>query len=338
LVEQGKVSYNLLGIQNQIQEAVTLDIEHLDIEYMTRNLKVHAVRDFGLALHNGESVGLLGESGAGKSTVGWAILGMITKPNIATGQILVDGENVLRMNETELKDYRWRKAAMIFQASMNTLDPVTTIGTSFVDLLKSKKVSSSKKEAIHLTKQSLELVELDPSLIDAYPHQLSGGMKERVAIAMAIIINPRILIADEPTTALDTLTQSSILKLLKALRKESKIQSILFISHDIAVHAYMTDRLIIMFRGRQIEEGITKDVIANPQHPYTKLLIGSIRIGGQKEKSVLRGDASIASLPEDSCPYVPFCPYAMKICSEKFPKSVFTAESHKVACFLYGGE
>ena len=327
-----------MGIQNQTRDSVTLDIQQLNIEYVTSRLRVHAVRDFGLQLRKGESIGLLGESGAGKSTIGWAILGMIRRPNVATGQILVDGENVLAMSESQLKEFRWSKAAMIFQASMNTLDPVSTIGTSFVDLLRSKGITSTKKEARQVAKQTLQLVELDPTLIDAYPHQLSGGMKERVAIAMAIATHPKILIADEPTTALDTLTQSSILQLLKLLRKESKIQSILFISHDIAVHAYMTDRLIIMFRGRQIEQGKTKDVIANPMHPYTKLLMSSIRVGGQKEKSVLRPDISNLVLSVDSCPYVPFCPYAMKICSEKFPKSTATSESHNVACFLYGGE
>ena len=164
----------------------------------------------------------MGESGAGKSTVGWAILGMITKPNVVTGRIMVDQKNVLEMNDSELRTYRWSKASMIFQASMNTLDPVTTVGTSFVDLLKSKKVTANKNEAKELVRETLKLVELDPSVIDAYPHQLSGGMKERVAIAMAISTNPTILVADEPTTALDTITQSSILKVIKSLRKDSK--------------------------------------------------------------------------------------------------------------------
>src|SRR5579872_4127906 len=166
--------------QNDLQRSVSLQIEHLEIEYVTRNSRVRAVRDFGLELHSGESVGLLGESGAGKSTIGWAILGMITKPNISSGKILVDGKNVLEMNESELKAYRWEKASMIFQASMNTLDPVSSIGTSFRDLLKSKHVAKSNEETSELVRKTLELVELDPKLVSAYPHQLSGGMKERV--------------------------------------------------------------------------------------------------------------------------------------------------------------
>ena len=321
-----------------MQDGISLDIEDLNIKYVTGNRTVQAVKSFDLGLRYDESVGLLGESGAGKSTVGWAILGMIGKPNIVTGRIMIDQKNVLEMSETELKDYRWSKASMIFQASMNTLDPVTTIGTSFVDLLKSKKITSSKKEALQLARETLKLVELDPSLVYAYPHELSGGMKERVAIAMAISTNPTILIADEPTTALDTLTQSSILKLIKSLRKESKIRSIVFISHDISVHALMTDRIVVMFRGRQIEEGKTKDIIKSPLHPYTKLLMSSIRIGGQKEKVVGSEDIVAPGSDLDACPYVPFCPYVMKICSEKFPKVTITPEGHKVACYLYGGE
>jgi oligopeptide/dipeptide ABC transporter ATP-binding protein len=320
-----------------LQEGVSLDIENLDVEYVTRSQKIQAVKSFGLKLRNGESIGLLGESGAGKSTIGWAVLGMINKPNIVTGRIMVDQKNILEMNNLELRTYRWTKASMIFQASMNTLDPVSTVGSSFVDLLKSKKLTANKKAALELIRETLKLVELDSSVIDAYPHQLSGGMKERVAIAMAISTNPTILVADEPTTALDTITQSSILKVIKSLRKESKIRSIIFISHDIAVHALMTDRLIIMFRGRQIEEGPTKEVIANPLHPYTKLLISSIRIGGKKETAVIRSDIP-ASGEDKSCPYVSFCPYAMKVCFEKFPPTIVTSEGRKVACFLYGGE
>ena len=324
--------------EQTLQDNVSLDIEKLNIQYMTRSRSVHAVKDFDLELRYDECVGLLGESGAGKSTVGWAILGMITKPNIATGRIMVDRENVLQMNDSELRAYRWNKAAMIFQASMNTLDPVNTVGASFVDLLKSKKITPNKNEARQIACETLELVELDPSLVDAYPHQLSGGMKERVAIAMAISTNPTILVADEPTTALDTITQSSILKLIKMLRKEAKIQSVVFISHDIAVHALMTDRIIVMFRGRQIEEGRTKDILTNPLHPYTKLLISSIRIGGKKEQAVSKEDGVPAGFGSESCPYVPFCPYAMKVCSEKFPETVVASEAHKVSCYLYGGE
>lgn len=339
LLQQGIPSIDDETGEIALQDGVSLDIAELNIEYVTRSRSILAVRDFGLGLRYDECVGLLGESGAGKSTVGWAVLGMITKPNVATGRIMVDQKNILRMSDSELREYRWIKASMIFQSSMNTLDPVITVGTSFVDLLRSKKIASSKERALQLARDMLALVELDPSLVDSYPHQLSGGMKERVAIAMAISTNPTILVADEPTTALDTLTQSSILKLLKSLRKESKIRSVIFISHDISVHALMTDRIVVMLRGRQIEEGKTKDVITNPLHPYTKLLISSIRIGGKKENAEGKEGNFVAEFAQlDACPYVPFCPYAMKVCSEKFPKTVMQSDGHKVACFLYGGE
>lgn len=321
-----------------MQNGVSLDISKLNIEYVTRTRPIRAVRDFDLGLQYDECVGLLGESGAGKSTVGWAVLGMISKPNVVTGKIMVDQKNILEMRDSELKAYRWTKASMIFQSSMNTLDPVVTVGTSFVDLLRSKKITPSKGKALEVARETLRLVELEPSVVDAYPHQLSGGMKERVAIAMAISTNPTILVADEPTTALDTLTQSSILKLIKSLRRESKIKSVIFISHDISVHALMTDRIVVMFRGRQIEEGKTKDIITDPLHPYTKLLMSSIRIGGKKENTVGKeGPGTFEFVSTDGCPYVSFCPYAMKVCSEKFPVVTMQAKEHKVACFLYGG-
>jgi peptide/nickel transport system ATP-binding protein len=313
-----------------------LKIEHLNVSYMSRGSRIHAVNDFSLSLRENESVGLLGESGAGKSTVGWAVLGMIEKPNIVTGSIGFRGQNILEMTQRELREYRWREAAMIFQASLNTLDPLVTIGQNFIELLTNKKICGNKQDAARLARSTLELLGLTESTMDAYPHQLSGGMKQRVAIAMAISANPKILVADEPTTALDTITQASILRLMKTLREQNKIRNILFVSHDITVHAYMTDRLIIMFRGRAVEEGNTKDIIKNPQHPYTKLLISSIQIGGQKEavKAGLTNNVS----RDDACPYVPFCPHAMAVCSESFPKATRVADEHSVSCYLYGGK
>jgi peptide/nickel transport system ATP-binding protein len=310
-----------------------LEIEDLNVSYVSRGLRVQAVKEFSLSLRGNESVGLLGESGAGKSTVGWALLGMIGKQNVVTGKINFQGRDILKMNQRELNAYRWRDASMIFQASLNTLDPLITVGQNFVDLLTNKKTCDTKREARELAWSTMELLGLQQSIMDAYPHQLSGGMKQRVVIAMAISTNPKILVADEPTTALDTITQASILRLMKALRAQGKIRSILFVSHDVTVHAYMTDRLVVMYRGRIIEEGSTKDVITNPLHPYTRLLLSSERVGGPKEGVRLGTEDDLP--PLDGCPYVPFCPYAMKSCSESFPGVTTTAENHRVACFLY---
>jgi oligopeptide/dipeptide ABC transporter ATP-binding protein len=311
-----------------------LQIENLNVSYVARGFRVQAVRQFSLNLRENESVGLLGESGAGKSTVGWALLGMIGKQNIVTGEINFQGRNILKMTKRELNAYRWTDASMIFQASLNTLDPLITVGKNFVDLLTNKKTCENKRDASDLAWETMKLLGLQESIMDAYPHQLSGGMKQRVAIAMAISTNPKILVADEPTTALDTITQASILRLMKALREQKKIRSILFVSHDITVHAYMTDRLVVMYRGRVIEEGSTKGIITHPLHPYTKLLLSSERIGGQKE-GVRAGASEDDVAPPDGCPYVPFCPYAMKSCSESFPKATVMAEDHLVSCFLY---
>ncbi|MDA4112760.1 MAG: ABC transporter ATP-binding protein [Thaumarchaeota archaeon] len=311
-----------------------IEIENLNVSYISRNTRVRAVREFSLDLRENESVGLLGESGAGKSTVGWALLGLIGKQNVVTGEINFQGKNILKMTNRELNAYRWTDASMIFQASLNTLDPLITVGQNFVDLLTNKKTCDNKRDARALAWETMKLLALQESIMDAYPHQLSGGMKQRVAIAMAISTNPKVLVADEPTTALDTITQASILRLMKTLREQKKIRGILFVSHDVTVHAYMTDRLLVMYRGRVIEQGSTKEVITNPLHPYTKLLLSSERIGGQKE-GVRAGASQDDVAPADGCPYVPFCPYAMKSCSESFPTARTIGQDHRVSCFLY---
>jgi oligopeptide/dipeptide ABC transporter ATP-binding protein len=311
-------------------------IGHLNVSYMSRGVRVNALKDFSLSMKENESVGLLGESGAGKSTVGWAVLGMIEEPNIVTGSIGFGGENVLSMSKRELNEYRWKDAAMIFQGSLNTLDPLTTVGRNMVELLMHKRFCKTKEEAQELSLKTLQVLGLGESTMDAYPHQLSGGMRQRVAIAMAISTDPSMLIADEPTTALDTITQASILRLISKLRDEKRIRNVLFISHDVTVHAFLADRVIVMFRGRSVEEGSTKEVIKNPLHPYTKLLMSSIRIDSPKE-------AVIAPLVDEEsselgCPYRNYCPHAMAVCADSFPEVTTVTEGHTVACFLYGGK
>jgi peptide/nickel transport system ATP-binding protein len=310
-----------------------LDIANLDVEFSSRDTRVHAVKDLSLRLEQNESLGIMGESGAGKSTVGWAILGMIERPNRVKGTINFDGKDVLKMGPGELKSHRWNKVSMIFQASMNTLDPVVTVGQNFIELLRAKGIAG-KREARELAQSALERVGLKRWVMDAFPHQLSGGMKQRTMIAMALASNPRMLIADEPTTALDILTQRSILDLIRKLRQDGSIRNLLFISHDLSVHAYMTDRLVVMLGGRKVEEGRTKDVIMKPLHPYTRLVMSSVKIGDEKKNVKVR--ATDVSVSEDGCPYVPFCPYAMKACSESFPPTTVMPNGRSVSCYLYG--
>src|SRR6267143_1751334 len=176
---------------------LVLEISDLDVEFISRDTPVHAVKDFSLNLNRNESLGITGESGAGKSTIGWATLGMIRRPNRVKGKISFEGRDVLKMTQSELRSHRWNKISMIFQASMNTLDPVVTVGQNFVQLLRNKGLAG-KAEAKEMVLASLERVSLKRWVMDAYPHQLSGGMKQRVAIAMALSSNPEILIADEP--------------------------------------------------------------------------------------------------------------------------------------------
>jgi oligopeptide/dipeptide ABC transporter ATP-binding protein len=286
----------------------------------------------------GESLGILGESGAGKSTVAYAIMGLIEPPNKATGDISYGGKNVLAMNEEELRRYRWNEVAMIFQAAMNSLDPVATVGKNMDELIRDKKVVSSKQEARELSKRLLSTVELSEEVYKMYPFELSGGMKQRVIIAMALVTNPKILILDEPTTALDTITQFSVLSTIKALKEEGKVGGILLISHDISVQAFMVDRLIIMLKGIVVEDGPVKDIVEGPKHPYSQVLTGFLKLEAKAELNATAAKAKSTTMlsPDVGCPFASFCPYVMRKCKEEVPPLITIGERHRTACYLYG--
>ncbi|MEM0321949.1 MAG: ABC transporter ATP-binding protein, partial [Thermoprotei archaeon] len=216
-----------------------LKVEDLNVSYFVKDHYNDVVKNLNFELSTGEILGIMGESGAGKSTVGWAIMRMINPPHKVGGKILLDGMNVLSLSPQQLSEYRWKKVAMIFQTAMNSLDPVTSVGKSFSRLLLDKGLASTGREAHKLVGELLEMVGLPPVVADMYSFELSGGMKQRVLIAMALSAKPQVLVADEPTTALDTLTQFSILKTMLDLRKSNRIGSMIFISHDLSVQAFM---------------------------------------------------------------------------------------------------
>lgn len=311
--------------------AEVLNVEGLSVSYFSKDRYVDAVRSVSFSLHEGEILGIMGESGAGKSTVGWAIMRMIEPPHRVSGRIICDGVDVLNMSDSDLAEYRWKKAAMIFQTAMNALDPVSSVGKSFRRLLVDKGLASTSDQARKLTEQLLESVGLSPIVADMYPFELSGGMKQRVLIAMALSASPKILIADEPTTALDTLTQFSILSKILELREKRKIGSMIFISHDLSVQAYMSDRVMVMLKGRMVELGPKEKVFRSPAHPYTQFLLQSLRFGAQRTKHETKSRASAG------CPFAQFCPHAINLCFEQFPRATDLGDTHIVSCFLYGG-
>jgi peptide/nickel transport system ATP-binding protein len=308
-----------------------LRVSNLNVTYVTGRGKLQALKDVGFEIRKGEALGVLGESGAGKSTIGMALLRMIEPPSRTEGRMLYMGKDIASLSQRELENYRWTEVAIIFQAAMNSLDPVITVGKNFVEVLCDKKIAKTKAEAVAQARRLLGFVGLPDSVYGMFPFELSGGMKQRVLIAMAIAANPKLLIADEPTTALDTITQFSVLQLIRRLKEEGTLQSVLLISHDLSVQIFMVDRLVVMLKGRIVETAPKQDIVAGPLHPYTKLLLGSL----QAERA--RTTESIQmTVNEDACPFATQCPFVMAKCSERMPATVEAAKGHTVACYLYG--
>lgn len=251
---------------------IVLNVRGLNVYYDSYGTKHMALDNISFDLYRGEVLGIVGESGAGKSTVGKAIMRLVDPPNISEGEIIYGNRNILTMSDFRVNSFRWRKISMIFQASMNSLDPVSLIEHNFISVMRDKIGIRDRKAMLSKTDKLLEEVGLDPSVRKRFPHELSGGMKQRVMVALALSADPEIVIADEPTTALDVVTEYRVLALLrKIIRKEGK--SMIYISHDLPSVIFMADRLLIMEKGKIVEEGNVKDLINNPKNSYTKLLI-----------------------------------------------------------------
>ncbi|MEM1599467.1 MAG: ABC transporter ATP-binding protein, partial [Sulfolobaceae archaeon] len=251
-----------------------LEVKDLKIYFYTKRGVVKAVDGVNLNLDKEEIIGLAGESGSGKSTIGYGIMRLVPFPGrIESGKILFKGEDILSLDEnTFRKNYRWKKIAMVFQGSMSGFTPVFKIRDQIIEVLKIHEWNGDYDERVN---ELFKMVNMDPALADKYPHELSGGQKQRAFIAMALALNPEILIADEPTTALDVIVQANILNLLKKLRKDLGI-SIIFITHDLALLSEISDRVYILYAGKIMESGSSEVIFKRPRHPYTQLLIESI--------------------------------------------------------------
>ena len=251
-----------------------LSIKNLCVDYITDEGNARAVNKVSLDIFPGETVGLAGESGCGKSTLAFAIANLHSAPALITdGEIVFAGQDVLRMSEKELRSFRWAKASMVFQSAMNALNPVITIGEQLTDVVLAHE-DVSLKQASKRAEENLELVGIHPSRMNSYPHQLSGGMRQRVVIAIALILRPKLIIMDEPTTALDVVVEREIMDQLYELKEEFGF-AILFISHDLGLMGEITDRIGVMYAGKLVELGKSNDLMNKPVHPYTKGLLNS---------------------------------------------------------------
>lgn len=314
-----------------------LDIKNLSVEYRTSDGVTKAINGVDLQIEKGKTLGLVGETGAGKTTTALSILNLIPNPPgvITDGTIYLEGKNVFDYNEKELEHIRGNQVAMIFQDPMTSLNPVMTVGEQIAEVIQLHE-NVDKGTAAEKAKEMLEMVGIPGNRSDEYPHQFSGGMKQRVIIAMALVCNPQLLIADEPTTALDVTIQAQVLDLMKNL-KEKYNTSMLMITHDLGIVAEVCDTVSIMYAGQIVEHGTLEDIFESTSHPYTEGLFGSLpnidnRTARLKPIPGLMPDPT--NLPS-GCPFHPRCKYATEACAQRTPVKTQLSDTHSVCCLAY---
>jgi peptide/nickel transport system ATP-binding protein len=304
---------------------------------------VMAVNDISIEIKENEIYGIAGESGCGKTTLIKTIYGMIEPPlNVMDGRVLysIDGKlvDIFSLDEEELRRLRWEYVSYIPQGSMSVLNPVTKISDSFWDFIKAHSNYKDKLEIEDSIKEHLNAVGLPLEVLNAYPHQLSGGMRQRVTIALATILKPKIIIADEPSTALDVVAQRAVIQLLKNIQQTQK-NTIIIVTHDMGVHANISDRIAMMYAGKIIEEAKTEEIFENPLHPYTKYLIRSLpKIGDKSYKVSVPGSPPSLINPPTGCKFHPRCDSFKPECKKIEPQLIEISKDHKVACLLYSKE
>ncbi|MCU7661654.1 ABC transporter ATP-binding protein [Bacillus thuringiensis] len=315
-----------------------VELKDLQTHFQTEEGTVKAVNHVSFAVREGETVCVVGESGCGKSVTALSIMGLIAESgSVVGGDILYEGKSLLGMKEKELRSLRGNDIAMIFQEPMTSLNPVFTVGEQIVETLREHELLSKNeayKKAIELIRK-VGIARAD-EIVHSYPHELSGGMLQRIMIAVALSCNPKLLIADEPTTALDVTIQAQILDLLRQVKEEFKT-SILLITHDLGVVAEMADYVVVMYSGKVIEEAPVLEIFQNPKHPYTKGLLKSKPVMGKRIDKLYSIPGQVPNLVGlgEFCYFSGRCEHCMEICEKEAPNLNVNDENHKVACWLY---
>lgn len=325
----------------RLAEGVVLAVEDLWVEYRTRAGMMQAVRGVTFDVRAGESIALIGESGSGKSTLGLALLGLLVRTaRVARGAARFrtkDGDtlNLFALHNEQMRRFRWQECAMVFQSALNALNPVLRVADHFQDTARAhgqREDARTRERAVEL----LRMVQLDPDrVLPAFPHELSGGMRQRVSIALGLLLEPQLLILDEPTTALDILTQRMIIDVIRALRQRLQF-TMLFISHDLSLAAELADRVATMYAGQIVEIGPVREVFYAPKHPYTVGLLNAVPpIAGDAFTPLTAIPGSPPNLLDipPGCPFHPRCPYATAICARETPPLERVAQDHYTACF-----
>jgi len=316
-----------------------LEVKNLKTQFFTQDGVVHAVNGISYHVDSGETVAIVGESGSGKSVGVMSLIRLIPQPpgKIVDGEVIFDGQDLLKLKEDELREIRGNRIAMIFQDPMTSLNPVLTIGRQITEAIELH-LNMNKEQARKRAVQLLEMVGIPgaESRLDDYPHQFSGGMRQRVMIAMGLRCDPQLLIADEPTTALDVTIQAQIVDLVQRLQDELGM-AIIWITHDLGVVAGMADRVLVMYSGFIVEEGNVNDIYAHPRHPYTLGLLRSIPrldLGRQKRLIPIDGLPPDLLEPPTHCPFAPRCSFVQDKCWQENPTLVEVTPGHKAACWV----
>lgn len=315
-----------------------IQIKNLHVQFSTYGGQVQAVRGVSFDLHKGETLAIVGESGCGKSVTSQSIMRLIPTPpgKITSGSILFKGQDLTKLSEKKMRDIRGADISMIFQDPMTALNPTLRVGEQIAENIMQHE-NISKEKAKEKAFEMLELVGIPnpKERLKQYPHEFSGGMRQRIVIAMALVCNPEVLIADEPTTALDVTIQAQILELFKDIQQKTDV-SIVLITHDLGVVAQVADRIAVMYAGKIVEIGTRRDIFYTPQHPYTKGLLRSVpRLDLYESELVpIAGSPPDLFAPPSGCSFAPRCPYVMEVCDRMYPTSTKLKESHQVHCWL----
>lgn len=325
--------------RNKLDKKVNcmIEVNDLSIAYETKSGILKAVDKISFKMNDAQGIGIIGESGSGKSSLGYGLMRSLAENgSVVSGSFIFEDQDILNISEREFNEkYRWKKISMVFQGSMNSLDPVFTIEDQMKEILSSHRKKISNKDCISIIRSALTDVGLNPDIVfKKYPHELSGGMKQRIVIANALLLGPSILIADEPTTALDVVIQSQVLQLLRKLIEEKNMK-IIIITHDMSLIPNLVDRVIIMYAGQAVEISDIRTVFEKPLHPYTQALIQSIPHIRSSEKSIkfIRGDPPNLMEIGEGCRFIDRCPHAFGDCKNDPPD--FLVGNNLVKCWLY---
>jgi peptide/nickel transport system ATP-binding protein len=312
-----------------------LQVKDLTMHYKTSKGEVSAVNNVSFIVKKGQSLGLVGESGCGKTSIAFSLLRLLPdNANIKSGSIVLDGDDIAAMDKKELLKVRWKGISMVFQAAMNALNPIFTVGEQIIEAIQVHEPDVNVTDARLRVTDLFTLVGLDPQLMDRYPHEFSGGMRQRAVIAMALACHPKLIIADEPTTALDVIVQDRILSQLKEIQERLNM-SMIYISHDIAVIAEVSDQIGVMYAGRMAELAASNEIFKRPIHPYTYALMGafpSIK-GSKKTLTTLPGEPPDLLNPPSGCRFHPRCPRATIQCKQETPPFIEHSPGHYAACW-----